>query len=218
MADPTSSIPPGHVFLPGFKRNEIPKYVFLTRSPCSEASDGVVVPVVYDESQMTGLSGDFDFLMSKFPLGVVIFSLGDPSLPSKINESDLDGDLYFSLWDGNILAHIDNNDHGLDRKYASRVDEPLETKESWKESADSWFLLAQESLVSNNRSYDINRLVTKFTHFYKKAVKLHGVNSRQAKVWGQAWKVAMGTSRTSLLSETLLLSSTETGVFPFPQS
>lgn len=206
VADPTSSIPPGYVFLPGFKKHEIPKYVFLTRSPCSEASDGMVVRVVCDDSEMTGLSGDFDFLMDKFHLGVVIFPLGLPSMPSKINDSDLDGDLFFAIWDESILGQIDNDNHGLDRKYVSRVDEPLETQESWKGSADSWFSLAQESLVSNNRSYDINLLVSKFTRFYKEGVKLHGVNSRQAKVWGQAWKVAMGMlEHTTLFIERHLL-------------
>eukprot|EP00804_Cyclotella_cryptica_P020971 CCRYP_009289-RB/>CCRYP_009289-RB protein AED:0.08 eAED:0.08 QI:1609/1/1/1/0.75/0.4/5/2244/1210 len=107
VADPTDSIPPDHVFLTGM--SDPPKRVFLTRSPCTEASDGMVVKVC---SKGDFLSDDFKFL-SNLPFGTVIFPLGNPSLPSTINSSDLDGDKFFALWDERLVKEADRSNDKL---------------------------------------------------------------------------------------------------------
>ena len=40
----------------------------------------------------------FDF-RNKFRFGTVEFTLGKDALPTKINDGDLDGDLYHYIWD-----------------------------------------------------------------------------------------------------------------------
>lgn len=124
VADPTDSIPPGFVFLTGLNGLARPKKVFLTRSPCTEASDGMVVNVCGEED-LNSFSDDYDFL-SGLPFGLVVFPLGEPSLPSTINSSDLDGDFFFALWDETILSQAINNEGGcVDAKFDMRDDDLL---------------------------------------------------------------------------------------------
>jgi hypothetical protein len=122
VADPTDSIPSNCVFLTGMDKYQMPERVFLTRSPCTEASDGMVVKVCGEED-LNSFSDDWDFL-SSLPFGAVVFPLGEPSLPSTINSSDLDGDKFFAIWDFTIVNQAGNNDAGCsDDQFAICDDE-----------------------------------------------------------------------------------------------
>lgn len=82
----------------------------ITRPPCTDGSDGMVVQVVQNESDLIGpnASAMFKFL-SNLTFCAVIFPLGIPSLPSRINDGDCDGDLYFILWNEKLVAQAENN-------------------------------------------------------------------------------------------------------------
>lgn len=126
VADPTDSIPEGHVFLTGMTcqdSDRIPDKVFLTRFPCTEASDGMVVEVC-DERHF--LSEDYQFLCS-LPFGTVVFPLGKPSLPSKINSSDLDGDLFFAIWDKSIVGQVKRDNEYISEHDLTHDDELIGT-------------------------------------------------------------------------------------------
>ena len=69
VADPTDSIPLGCVFLTGMSNP--PARVFLTRSPCTEASDVIVVNVPEKGDLLLSC---YNFL-SYLPFGTVIFPL-----------------------------------------------------------------------------------------------------------------------------------------------
>ena len=122
MADPTDSIPPGFVFLTGLCGSQRPKEVFLTRSPCTEASDGLVVRVCGEED-LNSFSDDWEFL-SSLPFGAVVFPLGEPSLVSTINSGDCDGDMFFVLWHEGILAEMEKIDR-LEDNFVFRTDDEL---------------------------------------------------------------------------------------------
>jgi len=102
VADPTSMIPEGCVFITGLGKRFLGN-VFLTRYPCTEAKDGLVAR----QAGMNEIKTDdmYAFLHS-FPFGLVIFPLCESPLPPKMNDGDLDGDLYFALWDHQVVCNI----------------------------------------------------------------------------------------------------------------
>jgi hypothetical protein len=108
VADPTGGIPEGHVFVTGFHDNH-PGQVFITRSPCLEASDAKLLPLLLEKpSSMTQFQWDW---MRKLPFGAVIFGNpikeSEPTLPETIADGDLDGDLYLICWSKNIVSRIE---------------------------------------------------------------------------------------------------------------
>ena len=181
VADPTESIPPGHVFLSGFKNISTPSEVFLTRSPCAEADDGKIVPV-FNESQIL-FSEDCESL-SNLPFGFVVFPLGEPSLVADINSSDLDGDLFFAIWEESIVHEARNNNINGDLDTDVHF---VKTPGNGALSSDNWFKEVQKSLILK-RSFDVSALNKRCHHYYKDAVKTHGPNDIRAKTWGRAWK------------------------------
>ena len=94
-------IPQGYVFLTGFNNRQAPRRVFLTRSPCTEGSDGRIVQVVCNENDLLDSSKHSSSAafkaLSQLSFGLVVFPLGIPSLPSMINKSDLDGDKFLAV-------------------------------------------------------------------------------------------------------------------------
>jgi hypothetical protein len=51
----------------------------------------------------------FRFLNS-LPFGAVVFALGADPMPPKINDGDLDGDLYHAIWDPSVLEGVQQDD------------------------------------------------------------------------------------------------------------
>ena len=108
MADPTDSLPPDTVFITGCRyfQPSCPPRVFMTRSPCVLVEHGRMVRTVSTRPKhMT--SAQWNWLWD-LPFGAVIFSTagnGVP-LPLTIASGDLDGDLYFTCWNTDLLAHV----------------------------------------------------------------------------------------------------------------
>uniref|UniRef100_A0A7S4VFE2 RNA-dependent RNA polymerase n=1 Tax=Ditylum brightwellii TaxID=49249 RepID=A0A7S4VFE2_9STRA len=116
MCDCTAGgLPPGTVFLTGFGVGSVHRKVFITRSPCTEPQDAKVIPIV-SEKPTDMLQEDWNHLCS-LPFGAVVFSSPQDdkamSLVESINNSDLDGDLFFCLWDPCMLPFLEDAVGGL---------------------------------------------------------------------------------------------------------
>uniref|UniRef100_A0A7S3PZY2 RNA-dependent RNA polymerase n=1 Tax=Chaetoceros debilis TaxID=122233 RepID=A0A7S3PZY2_9STRA len=111
VADPTSKIPPGSVFLTGFKNEKTLKdSIFITRNPCIKTSDGCLLKVV-TAKPIDMSDEDYEWLKT-LAFGNVIFGFptkGKKPIPEMIANGDLDGDRYFVCWDAKILSGIDVN-------------------------------------------------------------------------------------------------------------
>jgi len=111
ICDPTGNIPSGHVFITGIGDYH-PSKVFVTRNPCTEGKDGVIVEV----ASQRNMSEKALQSLSKLGFGAIVFPLGDDPLPPKINDGDLDGDAYDVIWDEELLegiSTIGDNDESL---------------------------------------------------------------------------------------------------------
>ena len=105
VPDPTNSLPPDTIFVPGMK-NIHPRTLFVTRSPCYAYDHGRKIKNI--TSKPNNMSDqDWEWLQTNLSFGVVIFSNprpGKKSIPERIANGDLDGDLYLVCWDENILS------------------------------------------------------------------------------------------------------------------
>lgn len=54
----------------------------------------------------------FQFL-NELPFGAIVFALGAEPLPPRINDGDLDGDLYQCIWDSNLIEGIRNDEENI---------------------------------------------------------------------------------------------------------
>jgi hypothetical protein len=158
VADPTHSIPSGHVFVTGSnsmsslaRRDNI----FVTRFPCVEASDGRMLPILQTKpSNMC--EGDWDFL-SSLQFGAILFADSLPGcvpLPATIASGDLDGDLYFVCWNENVFEHV----KPTEPDHQAMIEESDEEQQSpWNEN---WFSDAQGVTASVARLVTINKLIS----------------------------------------------------------
>jgi len=113
VADPTGHLPEGHVYVSGLDQTlseQSLHHVFLTRSPCVQPEDGILVPVVTKKPPNMP-DEEWESLRSR-RLGEVIFSCRGPPLPQSIADGDCDGDLYFVCWDSQVLKCIQSHDAG----------------------------------------------------------------------------------------------------------
>ena len=101
-----NGLPPGSVYIPGLFPNEKSnRKVLITRSPCTEETDLVLLPVVTAQPKKMK-SADWSHLCN-LPLGIIMFAspkdATEKSLPELINNSDLDGDRFCVIYDESIL-------------------------------------------------------------------------------------------------------------------
>jgi RNA dependent RNA polymerase len=108
LADPTDSLPVGHVYVTGSGFQVSSGRVFVTRSPCMKPTDGRILPVVHQKPDR--MSHEDWNTIQAFPFGGIIFAYpkkrGIRPIPEYIANGDLDGDLYFTCWDRTILQEI----------------------------------------------------------------------------------------------------------------
>jgi RNA dependent RNA polymerase len=167
VADPTGSIPAGHVFVTGMKgQAALVESIFVTRSPCTKPEDGRVLPQLVQRPN--GMSTqDWDWLKN-LNFGVIMFAApvkGMRPLPERIAQGDLDGDLYFVCWNEAILGSL---------QAPPITDLPLEEESSFntREPSDDWFEEAQQLMVDAVAVKEIGALYGKlYTLFTKTADK-----------------------------------------------
>lgn len=102
-------LPQGTVFLSGWGVGEVDRTVFITRSPCTERLDAAVLKVVsHKPDEMSDENWEH---LCALPFGSVMFAsptgAEEMSLPQKINNSDLDGDRFFCLWEPTLLSQLE---------------------------------------------------------------------------------------------------------------
>jgi ribosomal protein L24 len=165
VADPTGSIPTGHVFVTGMKGQVASvDNLFVTRSPCTKPDDGRVLPQLVQRPN--GMSTqDWDWLKN-LHFGAIIFAApgkGMRPLPERIASGDLDGDLYFVCWNEAILGSIQT---------LPVTDLPVEEESSsdTREHYDDWFKEAQQLMVGAGAVEEMGALTGKlYTLFTKTA-------------------------------------------------
>jgi len=111
-------LPPGTVFVTGFGvGGSSGQNIFITRFPCTEPGDAKVLPVVTEKPEEMS-DEDWNHICG-LSFGAVMFAsprdAESISLPASINKSDLDGDIFFCLWDPTLLPYLeemlgDNNE------------------------------------------------------------------------------------------------------------
>jgi len=163
VADPTSSLPVGHVFVTGMKH--LPQEsLFVTRFPCNLPSDGRILQnVTHKPAAMS--AEDWSWL-NELPFGAIIFSdaeEGMKPLPEMVADGDLDGDLYFVCWNEEILKYIKPEEIT-----SIPVDEePTSRKESHPD--ENWLEKAQQQMIDAGKVYEMSELVGKLYNLAKAA-------------------------------------------------
>ncbi|CAJ1959026.1 unnamed protein product [Cylindrotheca closterium] len=145
VPDPTGCLPPDTVFVPGIK-NQGPYDFFVTRFPCYAHEHGRKFRSFTEKPP--GMSTDnWDWLNNELNFGVVIFSNpreGMKSIPERIANGDLDGDLYLVCWDKEVVNSL--TALPLEEQEAED-DGQLATVPANKE----WFHDAQDVMIDNLR-------------------------------------------------------------------
>mmetsp|Transcript_63294 Transcript_63294/g.74096 ORF Transcript_63294/g.74096 Transcript_63294/m.74096 type:complete len:445 (+) Transcript_63294:2-1336(+) len=114
VSDCTSSLPEGSVFLTGFgSSKQVSHHVFVTRFPCTEQKDGLLLPVISEKpSAMSEENWNF---ICNMHFGLIMFASpldqGDMSLPEQIACGDLDGDTYFVCWNSEIISNMTSSSY-----------------------------------------------------------------------------------------------------------
>eukprot|EP00977_Amphora_coffeiformis_P027714 scaffold34636_cov171-Amphora_coffeaeformis.AAC.1 len=185
MADPTGSLSPGHIFVPGFKGTVELDKIFITRSPCREPDDGRMLPMI--SKRPTGMSQEHWEELNDLPFGSVVFANPKPgmkSLPPFVANGDLDGDLYFICWDAIVLSFL----------VATPVpEEPAESDdgEAHAGAGEAWLAKAQAAMIEN--AFNHFALAQLQGKLYKLSEKIgieseEGVAHPDAVAYGRAYK------------------------------
>lgn len=181
LADPTGAIPQGHIFVPGLTDRST---LFVTRCPCMQPNDGHMLPVVTEKPRDMQPS-DWEWLQT-LPFGSIIFGnsrRGHASLPSRIANGDLDGDLYCLCWDDQILESI---------TCTSLRIPPLEPKNSrpWVEKPN-WFKQTQELQCNLSRIIHLNQLIGMCYKTHQMIAKESTIGDPDAIYFGEAYKASL---------------------------
>eukprot|EP00979_Chaetoceros_neogracilis_P002486 scaffold433_cov260-Chaetoceros_neogracile.AAC.13 len=104
-----SGLPEGKVFITGWGSGK-EKKVIVTRVPCTEMEDLVVIPVITE--QPSTMSDDDWSHLSTLAFGAIMFASPKDcyttSLPERVNNSDLDGDFFCVIWDTEIVTQFED--------------------------------------------------------------------------------------------------------------
>ena len=152
VPDPTGHLPPDTVFIPGMKANQ-PSEIFTTRSPCYAYEHGRKITTVTEKPKEMALE-DWKWLTHELNFGVIIFSNPRPgmkSIPERIANGDLDGDLYLVCWDKTILSAM---------KAVALKDEESDDDGnlSTVPPNENWFSEAQDIIADAGQTNEIGRL------------------------------------------------------------
>jgi hypothetical protein len=182
VADPTSAIPPGHVFVTGVLGTEadVPN-LFVTRFPCTEKNDSQLLPLVTAKPSAMSES-NWNFLRN-LPFGAILFGNprpGEASLPAQLARGDLDGDLYFICWKRDILNQLDNV-----QRAKGEIDDGVLSQGLYN---SDWFQAAQSAAANVQRMASMYELIGKLYSARKKLFQECGPECPDATAFGYAYK------------------------------
>lgn len=183
LADPTASLPPGSVFVPGLDHSGD---IFITRSPCLEAADARMVPVV--SSKPPNMSDENWAFLQSLSFGSVVFANpkpGETPMPVMIADGDLDGDLYFLTWHLEILEHVKV------LPFDPTVI-PAESKRGFPPQ-ENWFAEAQDSMLDARSSQLLGQIIGKLWSKAKKIAEITDdfTNNCDYKAFAAGYKEAL---------------------------
>jgi hypothetical protein len=158
VADPTDELPTGHIFVTGLTelcRARSLQHLFVTRFPCTEPTDGCLLPIV--TSKPVGMKSSVWEWLNGLAFGAIVFAnprSGFAPTPTTIAGGDLDGDLYFVTWNDGILSSLSNvvinNEFPLPeptRETESRCGDHNWLKEAQHQLADVFTVLNRQALI-----------------------------------------------------------------------
>lgn len=164
VADPTNSLPAGHIFVTGMKHLS-PESLFVTRFPCNHPKDGRLLPNV--TTKPVSMSETNWNWLNELPFGAIIFSdaeQGRKPLPELVAEGDLDGDLYFVCWNQDIIELAEP----IAITDTEAADEDPSSKEE-PQPDNNWLEKAQQHMIDVAKIYVINELIGKLYSLSKAA-------------------------------------------------
>lgn len=190
VADPTGAIPPGHVFVTGMNVLSVVRdKVFVTRFPCTKESDGPLLPIL--RSKPASMSDRDWEMLHGFAFGAIIFGSpapGHAALPTMIANGDLDGDLYFVLWDPDLLSHMSPIE------LVSEASEPS-TASLERPLPNNWFADAQELMRDIGKPMNRHKLIGKLYKLRDEVIHELGYHHRDAMAFGAAYRDAIDTGK-----------------------
>jgi hypothetical protein len=206
VADPTGKLPPGQIYITGFKNKETlsrldRQQVFMTRLPAMKCNIAHMMKVITKKPY--GMSdSDYTWLES-LPFGAVIFGFpnkGMLPIPETI-EGDLDGDRFFLCWDEVILTSLRNM-----RRYVEVADPQARVKTttttttahtSLTRKNENWLSEAQEVMESISGK-EVKCLIGKLYNKSKKyatADEERGIRNPEAEAFADAYKDALDNGK-----------------------
>ena len=192
VADPTSELPPGTIFVTGFFVKRSISELFVTRSPCVERSDGCMLPVVTSKPLSMSQS-NWEWLQT-LPFGAIMFATppqGIQPIPLQIASGDLDGDLYFICWDPQILSYVQAEPFSMTPLPETEMEEEPPLSEDPYDPM--WLSKAQRLMTDAPVILDLQALVGKL---YSTAEKIANKSSKfmddeDAIAFAKAYKQAL---------------------------
>ena len=185
VADPTplSTIPTGHVVVPGLP--ESITSILVSRAPAMDKGDMLRLPVFKTS------------LLDHHHFGEICFGNGSVPLPNLIANGDLDGDLYFIIWDEAIVESVPMSDvatlerrvDGASKKRATRS--KRDCIESPLSEGKSWFDAMQDIACDVGLDVRISKLIKILYNESKAELDSDNVVYEDYVAYGRAYKAAL---------------------------
>lgn len=213
LADPTSSLSFGTIFVAGSTNFDFGAKVVISRFPMTEAADCLVVELVREKpSTMSQKSWEF---LCQMPFGCVIFGNSSSdgndnknkaiynelhALPELISQGDLDGDAYFVCWDPLIVQDAlvgdrpvvaQKNNQTITNNQHPKSNQQIELVSSLTDSIDScqWWFSCQEHMANLGTRARANMLIGALHNLWK--ARLKACLQQEAIAYGRAFKEAI---------------------------
>jgi len=162
---PLGNIPQGYVAIPGLPDNI--DSVLVSRSPCMHKEDMLRLPLLKERPPNMSMR-DWDSLNARH-FGDIYFGHGVVPLPNLIADGDLDGDLYFVMWDTEIVKSVKiSNVADLERR--ARLSKKRATAEQGSTTAlrnnPHWFTDLRSAVANVGFEIRVSELIS---HLYREA-------------------------------------------------
>mmetsp|Transcript_4350 Transcript_4350/g.5563 ORF Transcript_4350/g.5563 Transcript_4350/m.5563 type:complete len:278 (+) Transcript_4350:161-994(+) len=208
VCDPTRSLPHGSVFVTGMmrrnssERGTIPsrqdkstkslERIYVTRFPCMEASDGLLLPTIQNKPRAMS-EEDWEWLL-QLPFGAIVFSMpGEEqkcaelrTLPSLVAAGDLDGDLYFICWNTDVVSCVSTT-----KRRDPLLQNSLKNRQK-KDYDENWFQECQR-FMTNSATRSLNRLISLLHNLSVKKAEASSrfIEDEDAVAFARAFKMSL---------------------------